>query len=618
MNLYPSNIENKLGFDQIKNLISDYCLSPLGQKYVNSLSPVTNIQRINKLLEQTSEFVQILGSGKTFPASNYLDVTAHLKKSEIIGSFLDEEALFDIKSSLLTINNILSFLKSENDLYPRLIELTASVQSHDALYDLLDASIDEKGKVRDNASPQLVDIRSRISKSGGKARNAVTKIMKEANAKGYCPEGSSITIRDGRIVIPVLAEYKRRIKGFVHDESSTGQTVYLEPAEALEINNELRELEYEERREVIRILTGLTDEIRDNVETMQEAWKFLGIIDFIRAKARFAVDLDGVCPKVTSKQHCSWIGARHPILQLSLEQQGKSITPLNIKIGGEGRILLISGPNAGGKSVCLKTLGLLQFMVQCGLPVPCEEQSEFGVFHSIFMDIGDEQSLENDLSTYSSHLQNMKYFVEHGDKRTIFLIDEFGTGTEPQFGGAIAEAILIRLNQAKATGAVTTHYGNLKKLADKTNGILNGSMKYDVKRLEPLYHLEIGKPGSSFALEIAGKIGLETSLLNHAKNLAGHSHVKFDRLINELEAEKNELKARVEQLEKKEKRLDEAIRDYHDLKAYLDEQKSQAVKQAKLEASKILKDSNKKIEATIREIQQTKAAKNKRRKPATN
>lgn len=555
--------------------------------------------------------MEILTSGKAFPASNYLDVTGVLKRSQLVGGFLEEDEIYDLKVSLQTILQILKYLSEEQEAYPLMYEASSRLNLDETLYDYLERKIDERGKVRDDASPALSEIRLKMSRSSGKARNAVTKIMREANKSGYCPEGASITVRDGRVVIPILAEHKRRIKGFVHDESATGQTVYLEPAEALEINNELRELEYAERREVVRILTDITEQVRFNVDELEAAWKLLGVVDFIRAKARFAHQLNCICPELQSKQSFEWKRARHPLLEATLKEQAKEVVPLDIKLGGEGRILLISGPNAGGKSVCLKTIGLVQYTLQCGIPVPCEENSTFGIFQSLYLDIGDEQSIENDLSTYSSHLKNMKFFLEHANKKTLFLIDEFGTGTEPQFGGAIAEVILQTLSTRHVTGAATTHYGNLKKLADKTNGIVNGSMRYDVKKLEPLYELEIGKPGSSFALEIAGKIGLDKAMLEGAKKLAGHSHVRFDRLINELEVEKTALEKRVKDVSAKEKRLDEAIKDYNELKDYLEHQKSKAVKEAKEEAQRIVKESNRRVEATIKEIQETKADKRK-------
>ncbi|MEQ9287975.1 MAG: endonuclease MutS2 [Cyclobacteriaceae bacterium] len=613
MKYYPQNIETKLGFDKIKAELTSMCLSPLGTKYVDVLSPQYKLLPIQKLLKQTAEFIRIVSSGEPFPQNNYIDIRAGLKKSEVPGAFLEEEELFDIKLSVSTILGILDFLKSQSDEYPELFALAERIELDSSLAMELEAKIDDKGELRDNASRHLMDIRERIAKGQVRARTAVNKVMKQAGSSGYCPDGASITVRDGRMVIPVLAEHKRHIKGFVHDESSTGQTVYMEPAEALEINNELRELKYAERREIIRILTELTDHVRDQLVTLETAIHFLGIIDFIRAKACFAIKYEGICPAISAKPVLNWVNARHPVLEMALKEQGKKIIPLNIHINQEQRILLISGPNAGGKSVCLKTIGILQYMVQCGLPVPVAENSEFGIFSSLFMDIGDEQSIENDLSTYSSHLKNMKFFLENTGKETLFLIDEFGTGTEPQFGGAIAEVILHELNRKRAFGAITTHYGNLKKAADKLPGVVNGAMKYDVKKLEPLYSLEIGNPGSSFALEIAGKIGLNKEMLGRAKKIAGVSHVQFDRLINELEVEKSEIKKMRKDVEQKDRRLSEAIKDYEELKAFVEEEKPKIIQEAKSEAARIIRESNRQVEQTIRDIKKSDADKIKTR-----
>lgn len=607
MNFYPKDIEVKLGFDKVRQLVKDRCLSTLGEDFVDRLTFSTHTSKINDWMSQTREFVKILTSGSSFPQSNYTDVSPALKRSEVPGSFLDEEDLFDVKLVLDTLLKMLSFFEEHHEDYPVLTSRVAHIELDDSLYLELDKKINEKGQLRDDASQELMSIRSAISKSQVRARTAVNKILKEASKHGYCPEAPALTIRDGRMVIPVLAEHKRHIKGFVHDESATGQTVFLEPAEALEINNEIRELKYAERREIVRILTILTDQLRENLPEVRKAIKVLGVMDFIRAKARFGIDFNCTCPELSKSQKMNWQLARHPILESALKEQGKKIIPLNLSLSRENRIMLISGPNAGGKSVCIKTIGLLQYMVQCGLPVSTSESSEFGTFSSIFIDIGDEQSIENDLSTYSSHLTNMKYFLEQSTRNTLFLIDEFGTGTEPQFGGAIAEVVLLELNKAQAFGAITTHYGNLKKVADKEKGIVNAAMKFDVKRLEPMYELEIGKPGSSFALEIAGKIGLNPEMLNRAKKKAGISHVQFDRLLSELESEKNQIEKDKKALDAKNRRLTEAIKDYEDLKKYLDKEKNKVLKDAKEEAARVIQSSNKKIEATIKAIQESKA-----------
>lgn len=611
MKLYPDNIETKLGFDNVKSKLIENCLSILGESYINRLKPTSDLSSIKKLLRQTEEYIQVIKSGENFSLSNFVDISDALKKSEVPGSFLDLEDLFDIKISLQTILSLLVFFKAHELEYPELFGLTEKVDLNDSLLFELEQKIDEKGALRDNASKELQSIRKQIISSQSKARSTINGILKKSSSNGYCPEGAGLTIRDGRMVIPVLAEHKRHIKGFVHDESATGNTVYLEPAESLEINNQLRELQYSERREIIRILTTLTDMVRDQLNDLNSALSFLGLIDFIQSKAKFAEQYDCICPEISSKQDFDWVNARHPVLEASLKEQQKTITPLNITLASDKRILLISGPNAGGKSVCLKTTGILQYMIQCGLPVSVAEDSKFGVFDNLFLDIGDEQSIENDLSTYSSHLKNMKYFLDHANSKTLFLIDEFGTGTEPQFGGAIAEVILHELNQKQTYGAITTHYGNLKKKADKLNGVVNGAMKYDVKNLEPLYELEIGRPGSSFALEIAGKIGLDKEMLHRAKKLAGVSHVHFDRLINELEGEKDVIKKAQQKLEKKDKRLNDAIADYEELKSFMETEKSRLILEAKQKAERIIKDSNRKVEQTIKEIQESKADKSR-------
>ncbi|UXP31049.1 endonuclease MutS2 [Reichenbachiella agarivorans] len=609
MNLYPKEIELKLSFDKVKEIISSYCLGPLGEDFVYKLSFSTQVDKINEWLGQTREFIYILTSGAGFPSAVYSDISPDLKQAEVPGSFLDIDQLYEIKAVIETLGKIHNFFISHPEDFPVLYQRFGGVEVDGKLLAALESKIDEKGELRDNASPELMRIRSAISKSQIRARTAVNKILKQAGDHGYTPEGASLTIRDGRLVIPVLAEHKRHVRGFVHDESATGQTVYLEPAEALEINNELRELKYAERREIIRILTELTNLVRLNREDIERGLRMLGVLDFIQAKARFAQDFDCLCPVVEKTQKIEWKQARHPILEQALKEQGRKIKPLDIVLSPSDRILLVSGPNAGGKSVCLKTIGLIQYMIQCGVPVAVDEESKFGVFHSILIDIGDEQSIENDLSTYSSHLTNMKFFLENTNGKTLFLIDEFGTGTEPQFGGAIAEVVLIELAKTKAFGAITTHYGNLKKLADNVNGIVNAAMKYDVKILEPLYELEIGKPGSSFALEIAGKIGLDKQMLERAKKKAGVSHVQFDRLLSELESEKNTILKEKKEIEAKNKRLNDVIKDYEELKAHLEKKKTEVLNEAKKEAARVIEASNKKVESTIKQIQESKADK---------
>jgi DNA mismatch repair protein MutS2 len=452
-------------------------------------------------------------------------------------------------------------------------------------------------------------IRAQIIYEEGRLRKVMDRIFKEARAKGLTPEDASMTIRGGRLVIPVAAENKRKLRGFIHDESATGQTVFMEPEEALDINNEIRDLEYMERREIIKILTQLTDRLRPAIPALRKATNFLGLIDFIRAKAKFAQKTESTKPEIIKERILSWTRARHPLLEMALKTQGKKITPLDVKLGGHERLLVISGPNAGGKSVALKTVALLQYMLQSGLLIPVHPDSKSSLFDNFFIDIGDEQNLENDLSTYSSHLMSMKHFTQFANRKTILFIDEFGTGTEPQFGGAIAEAILLSLNKLGAFGVITTHYGNLKQVANKNQGLVNGAMRYDVDRLEPLYQLEIGKPGSSFALEIASKIGISKEILEYAKANIGEERVRYDRLLTQLENEKNQYSVLLAEAKSKEKLLKMRLQEYNQMKETLELTKKKYIQEAKQEAKSLLDQTNKKIESAIREIKEGQAEK---------
>ncbi|MEK6476405.1 endonuclease MutS2 [Catalinimonas sp. 4WD22] len=608
--LYPKNLEDKIGFDSVRELLKSHCSSTLGTAYVDKMNFSDDFAMITKLLAQTEEFRKILVQEEPFPASNFIDVNAHLDKAKTPGTFLIEEEFHDLQLSLDTIFRCLKFFEEdEEDEYPELKKLGDFISLDSNLLNSIRRIIDEKGQMRNNASKELQDIRRMLQSEQVRLRKVLDQILRQARQQGFTPDDATLTVRGGRMVIPVLAEYKRRIKGFVHDESSTGQTVFLEPAEVLEINNEIRDLEYRERREIVRILISLTDEVRPHIRALKSAYNFLGMIDFIRAKARFALRFDSSCPVVEKKNKLDWYNARHPLLQMTLEQQGRNIVPLNIRLDEEQRILIISGPNAGGKSVCLKTVALLQYMLQCGLLVPMADHSKAGVFKNIFIDIGDEQSLENDLSTYSSHLTNMEHFLKFTDKRSLVLIDEFGTGTEPQFGGAIAEAILEELNALQTFGVITTHYTNLKQFADEAEGVVNGAMRFDSEKLEPLFQLEIGKPGSSFALEIAQKIGLPKKVLDRAKEHIGVEKVEFDKMLSELESEKNKFNSLNQELNAKEKRLNTLSKEYEELKSYIDDQKKQIINEAKREAQAMLRDTNQRIEATIRSIKENKAEK---------
>lgn len=605
--LYPQNLEQKLGFDKIRTKLNEACESSLGQQFVQKIKFSKDQKSIEKWLLQTDEFVRIIQGGELFPNSNYLDITAYLKKAGVENTYLIEEEFFNLILTFKTLNNCLDFFKAHHQDYPELAELTHPIFFDEEILWALDKRFDERGQLHDHASDLLFEIRKRIEQEQRRLRKVLDGVLKRAQKEGFTPDDVNITIRDGRMVIPVLAEHKRRIRGFVHGESATGQTVYLEPGEVLEINNEVRELHYAEKREVIRILTELTDLLRPEIENLSGVVQFLGVIDFIRAKARFSIEIEATKPLWKSQKGFDWKEARHPILLMAHKEQKKEVVPLNIHLDSHNRVLLISGPNAGGKSVCLKTVGLLQYMFQCGMLVPVGEESEFGLFGHLFIDIGDEQSIENDLSTYSSHLLNMKNLLAHVNKGTLFLIDEFGTGTEPQFGGAIAESILSELKDAKGMGVITTHYGNLKEFADKQHGLINGAMKYDLKQLQPLYQLEIGKPGSSFALEIAQKIGLPKSTIDKAKERVGVKQVSFDQMLGQLESQKHEVDKAEKRIKQKEQELDELTAQYAELKEHLDKQQKQIIREAKSEANALIKGANKEIERVIREIKEKQA-----------
>ncbi|MEQ9379203.1 MAG: Smr/MutS family protein [Imperialibacter sp.] len=611
MRVFPDTFEAKTGFDKIREMVVAKCLSSLGTRHVEKMKPSDDLKYLKKLLIQTEELRRLFAAGNRLPDANYIDPAEQLAKMRVSGTYLEEEEAYDLKRSLSTIIQLRSVLTKHAEECPTLYGLSGMVDLPADIIKWLEAIIDETGKLRANASKELMQIRASMVSEHSSLRRVMDHISKDAQKQGWSPEDGSIAVRGGRLVIPVLAEHKRKLKGFIHDESATGQTVFMEPAEALEINNRIRELEMEERREIIKILRNLTNQLRPHTPALEKAYHFLGVVDFIRAKALFAIEINGLLPIIDEKPVIIWHKAVHPLLYLLHKKAQKPIVPLDIELNAEQRILIISGPNAGGKSVCLKTVVLLQYMLQCGLLVPVRDNSVMGVFNKIFIDMGDEQSLENDLSTYSSHLTSMRFFLENAGGKTLFLIDEFGAGTEPQFGGAIAEGVLEQLYKKQSFGVITTHYGNLKSMAEKNAGIINGAMRYDVNQLRPLYELEVGRPGSSFALEMAANIGLSNAVIERAKSLVGHSQVKFETLINELEAAKNDFQTRYESVNRKNTELEKVLKDYQDLKAHLDAEKSKILKEAKQEAKRIVLDANKAVENTIREIKENKAEKEK-------
>ncbi len=607
--LLPSTIENKLGFDKILELIKQECQGPIGIHFADNLKFSSDFQYISKLHSQTDEFLAILRSGESYPSTSYKDMNYALKRAEIFGSYLVEQDFHELSKGLILLKSCLVFFVKRQEEFPELYALGKGLVVPEDFLKELARCIDDSGQMKSAATPNLAKIRSTISATQARVRKVLDSVMRDSRAKGYVPDDATYTIRSGRMVIPVLSEHKRHLKGFIHDESATGQTVYMEPTAVLELNNALRDLELQEKKEIIRILISLTDKLRPHSAELQNAYKILGLLDFIRAKAKWGIKVNGICPTIEKRSCISWKNAIHPLLYLAHKSMGKAIVLQDIELDSHNRIVLISGPNAGGKSVTLKTAGLLQYMIQCGIPVPLADESVAGIFQQIFLDIGDEQSIENDLSTYSSHLTSMKKFIESANKRTLILIDEFGTGTEPEFGGAIAEAILEELNNRKSYGVITTHYANLKELAEKTPGIRNAAMQFDLENLEPLYKLQIGKPGSSFALEIAGKIGLDADVIANARQKIGKERVNYDNVLIRLEKEKGAVERLKNQLSATEKRLATSSEEYESLKTYLEVEKKNIINKAKEEAAALFKNANQKIEATIRKIKEVKGEK---------
>jgi DNA mismatch repair protein MutS2 len=610
--IYPQNFEQKIGFQQIREMLREDCLSPLGQRFVDRMQFLTKHELVQRLLQQVDEFKHLLSSGADFPAQHYYDVGEQLNRAALEGSFLEVMAFFQIKMSLRTVRESLSFFAgTEEGLYHTLTALGREVQVSRTLLAAIERVVDDTGMVKDDASPELLRVKRELLHQQVTLRKQIQQILRQARSEGWSNSDAEPTIRNGRLVIPVLTEYKRRVKGLIHDESTSGQTVYIEPEVVFELNNDIRDLENAYHRELMRILLQLTTLLRGHLPELRKAYQYLALLDFIRAKAVLARRLAALMPKLHNLPYIDWKMARHPLLYLNLKAQNREMVPLTLSLQQNQRLLLISGPNAGGKSVALKTVGLLQYMLQCGLLIPVDETSEAGLFADIFIDIGDEQSIENDLSTYSSHLQNMKQFVSFADKRSLVLIDEFGTGTEPQLGGAIAEAVLEKLNESQVFGVITTHYTNLKNYGERHPGIVNGAMRYDHRELQPLYQLEIGKPGSSFAIEIARKIGLPKEIVNKASSLVGKDKIRYDRLLEELETEKAAQEKKNRELAEQERKLRISVSEYTELKKYLEEAKGDILREAKVKAKLLLKEANQQIENTIKEIRQSQAEKEK-------
>jgi DNA mismatch repair protein MutS2 len=608
--IYPTNFEQKIGFAGIRQMLSRNCISQMGLERVDKMAFGSDKSRIVKSLEQTEEFIGLLQTGVPFPMRDFHDLREAFHQIQIDGTCLSVEDLFALKPSLNVVEAILRYGHSESaNTTPRIKSLIEDIFIERSIFTEVNRLVDDKGEIPDNASTELLEIRQSIRRKQGGIEKRIRQIMGDAKTAGWVDPKAELTVRDGRLVIPVKAGDKRAIRGFIHDESATGQTVYIEPAEIFDTSNEIKELEYAERREIHRILMAFTRLLRPYLSELRKAWHLLGELDFIRAKALLANEIGGVKPELLDTPYINWQQARHPLLEQKLKAQGKQVVPLDLQLNEKERILVISGPNAGGKSVCLKTTGLLQYMLQCGLMPPMRVDSQCGLFESLFIDIGDEQSILDDLSTYSSHLINMKALLEQADGKTLFLIDEFGTGTEPQLGGAIAEAILLELNNKQAFGMVTTHYANLKLLADNHEGIVNGAMLFDTRFMQPMYIMMTGKPGSSFAFEIAKKIGFPRQILDNAANITGDQHLKFEKQLQQLEVDKKAIRKKEQDLRIADQLLTEVVEKYKGLLAELEGKKKQYLRDAAAEAQELIQKANSQIERTIREIKEAQAEK---------
>ncbi len=625
--IYPNNFEIKIGFNEIKDKLSSLCLSTLGKSLVSTMAFSQDAEQVNVWMEELREMRRIGEESDEFPLTNFFDVRESLKRVRLQNTWIEESELFDLRRSLKTIEDLVRFLYQGEELpnqegddsdvvmrkwdYPALHDLADGVATFPIIIQQIDQIIDKFGHIRDSASPALLDIRREMARTAGSVSRILNSILHSAQSEGIVDKDAAPAMRDGRLVIPVAPGLKRKISGIVHDESATGHTVYIEPTEVVEANNKIRELEGEERKEIIRILMKMAERIRPHVREMLNSYDFLAQIDFIQAKARLAKDMDAFEPAVKSSPYIDWIRARHPLLEVHLKG---GMVPLDIMLTPEKHILVISGPNAGGKSVCLKTTGLLQYMLQCGLSIPVDGKSQCGIFDDIMIDIGDEQSLENDLSTYSSHLLNMKNMMRQASDRTLILIDEFGTGTEPQIGGAIAESVLGQFCSRRAWAVITTHYQNLKHFADSHDGVVNGAMLYDRHEMRPLFQLAIGRPGSSFAIEIARKIGLPEQVIREASEIVGSDYIQSDKYLQDIVRDKRYWEQKRQTVHQKEKELQERIDHYEKSITDVEAERKTVLAKAKQEAEELLSESNKRIENAIREIREQQAAKEETRK----
>lgn len=609
--IYPKNFENKIGFHDIRALLKERCLSSLGKGKVDELAFSADAGMVNEWLHQVREFRKLQEEHDDFPMQYFFDMRESVARIRLAGTHLEEEEVWDLRRSLETIMHMVDFLQGDMP-YPALQRQCEGVVTFPWLIRRADSILDKFGKIKDSASMTLASIRHELTKTEGSISRTLYTILHAAQKDGVVDKDVAPTLRDGRLVIPVAPGMKRKISGIVHDESSTGKTVFVEPTEVVEANNKVRQLEAEERREVIRILTLFSNEVRPHIEDIIDSYQFLATIDLLYAKSELARLFHAIEPEVEDRPHIDWTHAIHPLLALSLEKQDKRVVPLDIALSG--RLLIISGPNAGGKSVCLKTVGLLQYMLQCGLPIPVSERSACGVFQDIMIDIGDEQSIEDDLSTYSSHLMNMKRMMAQASEKTLLLIDEFGGGTEPTIGGAIAEAVLKQFWKKKAFGVITTHYQNLKHFADNHEGVVNGAMLYDRHEMQALFQLSIGQPGSSFAIEIARKTGIPEEVIRDASDIVGSEYVQSDKFLQDIVRDKRYWENKRQSIHQQEKRLEVRGERLEASIEEIDRERKAILRHAKEQAEDLLQEANRRIENTIREIREAQAAKEETRR----
>lgn len=603
------HFERKIGFDRIRAQIAERCTMPTARERLAAEEFCTSAREIEHRLSLADEMRLVLDMEHDFPDGEYPDIQPVLTKLRIEGTFLDVAEVATLRQALTDIGAIASFLLHRKERYPALYARTHGIETFPDIVERIDRLIDSHGEVRDSASPELAQLRRAIREREGQAAKRLQQVLAAAKSAGIVEADAQLSVRDGKTVIPVSASNKRKLNGFIHDESATGRTFYVEPVEVVELNNELRELQYAERREIVRILTEFTEELRPDAELLAASGDYLADIDLYRAKGRWASENGCVKPIVSTDDRLVLKNARHPLLQQTLRAAGREIVPLDMQLDAHKRILVISGPNAGGKSVCLKTTGIIQYMFQCGFPVPASEISELPVFERLFIDIGDEQSIDNDLSTYSSHLLNMKTMLAGATDRSLVLIDEFGSGTEPIIGGAIAEAILERLLEKGCYGIITTHYANIKYFASNHDGVANGAMMFDVQHIRPLFRLEIGKPGSSFAIEIARKIGLPETIIHSASEKAGNDHINIEKQLREIARDKHYWEQKRDRIRLTDRKVEELEQNYSELLTKIRAERQEILRKAKLEAQELVAEANRQIENTIKTIREAQAEK---------